>query len=350
MQDPSADHSMVHCPTVDAVEPRLALEIANDIPAQCQALKALIAEIAVTDTLSLRNGNHRDVLVSFEPEAHHYEIKDGRPSKVQYKSVTGWNSSHFESFDENAVVVKMMKGKSWKEGHKYWGMSEAEIKQQWADIRDVACLRGELMHKAIEAFMNLPCKVKSGGRDVAGVKNSFRSTLGDLLVEFQTRIQETPVVPARVIDFLSVQWPYFLKYVADHSKLVPYRTEWRIFDEDIKICGTIDMVYLNADGSLSIHDWKSSREIKTHEPVANFRRFSTTPAIGHIPDLNYWHYVLQLNSYKYLLESKYGFRVSEMALVRIHEGADGYELYPVPPIPGEMLAIAQLRFNYVHQK
>ncbi|MBA3757205.1 MAG: PD-(D/E)XK nuclease family protein [Nitrosomonas sp.] len=203
------------------------------------------------------------------------------------------------------------------------------------------------MHKAIEAFMNLSCKVKSGGRDIAGVKNSFRSTLGDLLVEFQTRVQQTPVVPASVIDFLSVQWPFFLKYVADHAKLVPYRTEWRIFDEDIKICGTIDMVYLAADGSLILHDWKCTREMKTSEPVANFRRFSTTPCIAHLPDLNYWHYVLQLNSYKYLLESKYGFKVSEMALVRIHESAEGYELYPVPPIPAEMLAIAQLRYNHV---
>ena len=38
-----------------------------------------------------------------------------------------------------------------------------------------------------------------------------------------------------------------------------------------------------------------------------------------------------------------------MALVRIHESAESYELYPVPPIPGEMLAIAQLRFNEVNQ-
>jgi hypothetical protein len=64
--------------------------------------------------------------------------------------------------------------------------------------------------------------------------------------------------------------------------------------------------------------------------------------------LNYWHYVLQLNSYKYLLESKYGYRVSSMALVRIHETADNYELLQIPSISDEMVAIAQLRFAQIN--
>jgi hypothetical protein len=321
--------------------------IERDIPAECTLLHRTIDSIHVKDTLANRNPNPRDDKVSFEPIQHKYSIKvDGTTPGVSYQSVTTWNSTHFESFKEDEVIVKMMKSKGWKEGHKYWGMSEIEIKQQWADIRDVACLRGELMHKSIEAFMNLPCKAKSGGRDIAGVKNSFRTTLGDLLQKSQT----IEFLPPEVYSLLPVQWEYFLRYVKDHAKLVPFRTEWRIFDEDIKICGTIDMVYLSEDGTLRLHDWKASKEIKTNEPVANFRRFATTPCLRHIPDLNYWHYVLQLNSYKYLLESKYGYKVSSMALVRIHESAHNYELLEVPVIAGEMLAMAQLRFSQINGK
>jgi hypothetical protein len=317
----------------------------RNVKAECSLLQRTIDSIHVEDTLAQRNPNSRDGKVTFEPVEHKYDITvQGTTPGIKYQSVTTWNSTHFESFKEDQVIVKMMKSKGWKEGHKYWGMSEGEIKQQWADVRDVACLRGELMHKAIEAFMNLPCKAKSGGRDIAGVKNSFRTTLGDLLAKSQT----VEFLPPEVYSLLPIQWEYFLRYVKDHSKLVPFRTEWRIFDEDIKICGTIDMVYLNEDGTVTLHDWKGSKEIKTSEPVANFRRFATTPCLRHIPDLNYWHYVLQLNSYKYLLESKYGYRVSSMALVRIHETADNYELLQIPSISDEMVAIAQLRFAQIN--
>ena len=51
------------------------------------------------------------------------------------------------------------------------------------------------------------------------------------------------------------------KFVKDHPQLKPYRTEWMIFDEDLKLAGSIDMVYENPDGTLSIYDWKRSKDI-----------------------------------------------------------------------------------------
>ena len=56
-----------------------------------------------------------------------------------------------------------------------------------------------------------------------------------------------------------VEWEYFLQFVGDHPELKPYRTEWMIYDEDLKLAGSIDMVYENADGTLSIYDWKFQR-------------------------------------------------------------------------------------------
>ena len=48
----------------------------------------------------------------------------------------------------------------------------------------------------------------------------------------------------------------FTEAVKDHPELKPYRTEWTIYDEDLKISGSIDMIYENPDGTLSIYDWK----------------------------------------------------------------------------------------------
>jgi nucleoside-diphosphate-sugar epimerase len=46
------------------------------------------------------------------------------------------------------------------------------------------------------------------------------------------------------------------KQIRFHNKF-----EWMIFDEDLKLAGSIDMVYENPDGTLSIYDWKRSKDI-----------------------------------------------------------------------------------------
>jgi len=51
-------------------------------------------------------------------------------------------------------------------------------------------------------------------------------------------------------------------------------------------------------------------------PLINF---SIDSQYDYIPDTNYWHYALQLNMYKTILEENYGFKVSELYLVGIHE-------------------------------
>ena len=88
-----------------------------------------------------------------------------------------------------------------------------------------------------------------------------------------------------------------------------------IYDEDLLLAGSIDMVYENPDGTLMIYDWKRSKEIKKTD---SFMKYALTECISHIPDTNYWHYTLQLNTYKAILEEKYGKKVTEIYLVRLH--------------------------------
>lgn len=123
----------------------------------------------------------------------------------------------------------------------------------------------------------------------------------------------------------SLEWQYFIEFVKDYPDLKPYRTEWIIYHEDLKLAGSIDMVYENPDGTLSIYDWKRSKEITK---VNNWNKFATTPSICQIPDSNFWHYAIQLNTYKALLESKYDKKVTELYLVRLHPDCEtkSYEL------------------------
>ena len=63
------------------------------------------------------------------------------------------------------------------------------------------------------------------------------------------------------VDNNSIEFQQFLKYQEDYKDLKPYRTEWMIYDEELKLAGSIDMVNENSDGTLQIRDWKRSKQI-----------------------------------------------------------------------------------------
>ena len=95
------------------------------------------------------------------------------------------------------------------------------------------------------------------------------------------------------------------------------------------------MVYENEDGTLSIYDWKRAKEIVK---ISAYNKFALSEAICHLPDTNYWHYALQLNMYKYILEKKYGKKVRDLYLVCCHPDSlqQNYELIALPDLSGEI--------------
>ena len=260
--------------------------------------------------LSLRNAHYRDKFIQFFEEGHKYVI-DFEP-EVKYTSVTTWNHKHFPEFNADDVINSMMKGKSWKEGHKYWNMTAEQIKSQWNANGSSVSSAGTDMHFEIECFMNE--KLLPIGYTHEQLYNLYMSE------------HKSP---------RSVEWQYFLNFVKDFPHLKPYRTEWTIYDEDVKISGSVDMIYENHDGTLSIYDWKRAKNITR---VNNWNKFALPPQICHLPDSNFWHYALQLNTYKVILENKYGKKVTDLYLVRLHPDAEekNYELIKLPDLTTEV--------------
>ena len=113
-----------------------------------------------------------------------------------------------------------------------------------------------------------------------------------------------------------------------------------IWHEDLRFAGSIDMVFEREDGTLMIYDWKRCKEIKK---VAAFNTFAKTECIDHIPDTNFWHYSLQLNTYRAILEDKYDKKVSEMCLVCLHPDNDSFKLFKVPFMDNEIKSLFELR-------
>jgi hypothetical protein len=254
--------------------------------------------------LATKNAHSRDEHITFEPGPHIYTVCGERGT---YTSVTTWNHHHFSKFDADAIIDKMFSNSrnvndpNWK----YFGKTKEEIKKMWAENGANASGSGTKMHDDIEKYYN-----------GMNVQND------------------------------SIEFQYFHQFVRDHPELVPYRTEWMVYYEELKISGSIDMVFENPDGTIQIYDWKRVKEIK-HEDL--YGKFAMTPCISHLPDTNFWHYALQLNVYKTILEHKYGKKVTDLYLVAIHPENQykTYERIKVPFLDKELADLVKLRLQEV---
>jgi ATP-dependent exoDNAse (exonuclease V) beta subunit len=226
------------------------------------------------------NRHPRDSRIVFHEDTHTYEV-DGTSDGIV--SVTTFIHHNFPSFNADAVLKKMYNKKE-----KYPGMSDADIKKSWTENGKKASGQGTDMHRTIELYYN-------------DNKDNHPS---------------------------SKELEYFLRFhneVITPRGLVPYRTEWSIFDGEIDLAGQLDMLYKKPDGTYGLYDWKRVKEIKMNNP---YGEFGLGP-LKEVEHCNYNHYSLQLNIYKKILESRYDMTVSEMVLVILHPDNDNYILIPV---------------------
>jgi hypothetical protein len=277
--------------------------------------------LKINSVLQSRFEHPRDSFIKFYSKGHKYDILCDIKSK--YTSVTTWNHSHFPKFNADDVIANIFKSKGWGPGHKYWGQSAQQIKNSWKSNGDAVSGAGTNLHERIENFMN---------------NNNFEN-----VVYSQKELYELYIKDKECNDSdEQKEWNYFIQFVKDHPDLKPYRTEWMIFDEDLKLAGSIDMVYENPDGTLSIYDWKRSKDISK---INGWNKFALNSLICHMPDSNFWHYTLQLNTYKAILERKYGKTVTKLCLVRLHPDneEETYELLDVPILTKEIQELFEER-------
>lgn len=224
------------------------------------------------------NFHSRDKYITFYEKGHVYYVK----RQNGYTSVTTLVHSAFEKFNADKIIDNMMNSPNW-ENSKYFGMTKQEIKDSWKNNGKEAANMGTAMHAMFEYYYN-------------GIHQ-------DKIEAYQD----------------TVEYSYFRNFVNDHPDLVPYRTEWNVYHEDHRIAGSIDMTFINPNGTISIYDWKRCKNI---DKYGNFGKYSIKEGLGHIRDSNYWHYTLQLNVYKYILETKYDLKVQDLHLVVIHPEND----------------------------
>jgi len=249
-------------------------------------------------SLAFKNRHPRDLQIEFDEPTHRYTVNG---SSDGWTSCTGFLHSFFPHFDPDTTIKKMMNSPKWPQS-KYYGMTASEIKNQWNSSGKEASEAGTAMHLGIEMFHN-----------DANVDDSIKE---------------------------SVEWKYFQNYWKECGEdLEPYRTEWEVWSEEHKLAGSIDMIYRRkSDGKFIIYDWKRSKEIKTTNTFEN----GYAP-LDHLPNCNYWHYTLQLNVYKWFLETFYGLEVAELYLIILHPDNNNYRRLRLNILPNEVQEMLNCR-------
>ena len=198
----------------------------------------------------------RDSLIEFDAGPHKYTCA----GEGGYMSVTTWLHSHFPAFDADVIIAKMNLASP---KCKYYGQTPEQIKAGWDQNRDEAAALGTAMHEAIEAYILAGLQACPTTPLLGQVETAERTQGAD--AENVNTVNELSVASAPCVRPLGSPsqnggaWgvsPHFMNFIADHPHLKPYRTEWMIFDEDVKIAGSIDFVSENDDGTLTIYDWK----------------------------------------------------------------------------------------------
>lgn len=251
----------------------------------------------VPNYLSIKNAHPRDNHISFEEKKHEYTVK----GKKGFTSVTTFVHSHFSHFDSTKALDFILNSPKINDPtYKYFGKTKEQILNEWEVNRKQSAESGTKMHYDIECFYN-------------NIDNKNTS------IEFE----------------------YFKNFVNDFPNLVPYRTEWMVYYEEYKLSGSIDMVYVDvSNNTYQIYDWKRTKGLE-YEAFDN--KTAITPCINHMPDTNFWHYALQLNLYKRILEDKYGLTIVGLYLICLHPDnfPKNYERVEIPILHNEITELLE---------
>jgi hypothetical protein len=234
----------------------------------------------------------RDAHIRFHSENHQYYIH-GSSDVV---SVTELAQSFFPEFDSKRVSERIA-NRANHPNSKYFGMTAQAIRAKWEKDAKASRVAGTALHEAVTQ------KLKGTGVESA--------------------------LPAM---------RHFSAFMQDHHPLEVCRTEWRIYDEEAMVAGTLDALFQDESGRLVLCDWTRSKKIKRENDWQN-----GLTLLSHLPDANYWHKAVQLSLYAAILQDRYDCSVDRQYLVGLHPQQDSYQKFELPTLLDEASALLDTR-------
>ena len=249
--------------------------------------------------LAAENPFPRECRVQFNEETHTYTI-DGATAP---RSVTGILSLYENQFDPKRAVSAMQNGRYWESTRgelemQGLGITTQDFVDRWAKAGDIGRMRGHLLHFHCECLANNVHVEEPHSLEFQQAQNIFKRLL---------------------------EWG-----------LKPYRAEVNIFHVGLRCGGQPDLLLLDHDCRIVIVDWKRTKKLT----MENDREALKYP-LNHLPDCSYYKYALQVNLYRFVLESEYSMRVGQMFLAICHPDLPIPRLVEVPPLHAEVNALVE---------
>ncbi len=243
----------------------------------------------------------QDKDIKFYPWEHKYIYKD----LEEFTPISSVYSSFFKKFD----------AMYWSEKKSVGGLAQHRLLEEWRAKGAEASECGTFLHEQIEMFL-------------LGKKPKFDYNFvfaGNIIKQQKTLNIET-------------EWGYFKRFMEENN-ITPFRTEWRIFDPEYKIAGTIDLICRDGD-AFSLYDWKRSKKIVNDQGEIDQSCHSMgLYPIEHLADNTYIHYSLQQSLYRYILEKNYGIKIKDMFLLVLHPNYQRYYKVKVDYLKEEVCSI-----------
>jgi hypothetical protein len=227
--------------------------------------------------------------IAFEDETHRYHHPKDETGNAEYISVTTLIDRFFP-FD----MDRFIQGKAKKEER-----SEEDVLDEFLKNRDEAAKKGTYLHEQIENFLK-------------GKKYDASLTEFALFKNFYDQI-----VVTKGFEFVEA--------------------EKRILLDEFNVAGTVDAIFKKPNkDEFVIVDWKRSKNLVIDGHPKKYGYGYALSELSNLDNSSYYKYALQQNIYKYILEKKYGFSISSMNLIILHENFDIYYRVDLRPMNKEV--------------
>ena len=309
--------------------------------------------------LEVVNGHERDSRLRFVESTHAYYVKQPDGSERQTNgSVTHMAHKYEPPFDPVDVIAKMQRGRNWPR------LSCCRHAVQLSELRPIAGFdtlayvdrEGRVLDTVefnVSRFRK-KCHLYAAERPMTaeevqahwklqGARAANRGTEIHFQIELFLNRDHCHADSAEFAAFA-----HFAKTVMIPLQMVAYRTEWRVFCDATNIAGSVDCVVKLQGGKLGIIDWKRSRKVRDrmHGSGAPYERQMSYP-LDHLDGVVTAGYAIQLNLYKYILETCYGASVACLILVQVDHEDPFYTFVPSMPLESAFLMAERRKENAV---
>lgn len=240
------------------------------------------------------NRYERDKIIGFDALEHIYINKE---NEEHFLPVSSLISFFFDGFD--ALKQAEMQWERYK-------IPVEESLKKWEKIGKIASEVGTFMHAQTENYF------KKGFFDTI---YSFND--GDFVEEISIEKEKQ----------------HFLHFIKDYNiESTLYRQEWPVFDEEMNVAGTIDLTCQVDTNTFIIYDWKRSGKVVNCQGQPIVESYGGKMGFNgvNLPDTSFYHYCIQQNLYRYILQKNYGIKVSELNLVVLWPEYPTYYVAKVP--------------------